>query len=99
MVDAQIHEQLLEVREKIDQVDQRLVLLLAERFTLTGKVGRLKAESKLEAVDPTREAQKLERLRSLSKQHDLNPDFVAALFTQIMAEVVRNHRRLRGTEP
>ncbi|MCB1672142.1 MAG: chorismate mutase [Gammaproteobacteria bacterium] len=96
MAEAPIPEQLLEVREKIDQVDRQLVLLLAERFALTGKVGRLKADGNLEAVDPTREAQKLEALRELSRQHELNPDLVAGLFTRIMAEVVENHRRIRG---
>ena len=95
MAQAPIPQQLLEVREKIDQVDRELVQLLAQRFALTRKVGHLKADSKLEAVDPAREAQKLEKLRNLSREHELNPELVAALFTQIMAEVVANHRQIR----
>jgi len=98
MAQAPVPQQLLEVREKIDQVDRQLVSLLAERFGLTSKVGHLKASSDLEAVDPQREAQKLETLRALSKEHDLNPDLVAELFTLIMAEVVKNHRRISRTE-
>ena len=96
MAQAPVPQQLLEVREKIDQVDRQLVKVLAERFGLTNQVGHLKASSDLEAVDPQREAQKLESLRALAQQYDLNPDLVAELFTLIMAEVVKNHRRIRS---
>jgi len=95
MTQAPVPEQLLAAREKIDEVDRKLVLLLAERFALTSRVGQLKAENRLEAVDPDREARKLESLRSLCLEHDLNPDLVADLFTQIMADVVKNYRRIR----
>ena len=98
MAQAPVPQQLLEVRDKIDQVDRQLVLLLAERFGLTSEVGRLKASSDLEAVDPQREAQKLETLRALAQAHDLNPDLVAELFTRIMAEVVKNHRLIKGRD-
>ena len=95
MADSPVPQQLLEVRIKIDEVDRNLVRLLAERFRLTDQVGHLKARSRLEAVDPDREAQKLETLRALGKELDIDPDLVAQLFRQIMAEVVKNHRRIR----
>ena len=98
MAQDSVPQQLLEIREKIDQVDRQLVHLLAERFGLTNQVGHLKASSDLEAVDPQREAQKLQTLRSLAQQHDLDPDLVAKLFTLIMAEVVKNHRRISSLD-
>jgi chorismate mutase len=87
--------ELLEVREKIDAIDRKLLELLAERFALTHQVGLLKANQELEAVDTVREAQKLANLRALCEEYELNPDFVTVLFTSIMEEVVRNHRRLQ----
>ncbi|HJN94200.1 MAG TPA: chorismate mutase [Gammaproteobacteria bacterium] len=87
--------ELLEVREKIDAIDRKLLELLAERFALTHQVGLLKANLELEAVDTVREAQKLANLRALCEEYELNPDFVTVLFTSIMEEVVRNHRRLQ----
>ena len=51
--------ELLEVREKIDAIDRKLLELLAERFALTHQVGLLKANLELEAADTVREAQKL----------------------------------------
>ncbi|MFM1897448.1 MAG: hypothetical protein RLZZ385_2522 [Pseudomonadota bacterium] len=91
-----IPQDLLQVREQIDQIDAELVELLAKRFALTYQVGRLKARNRLEAVDPAREAGKLAALKSLSEERNLNPELVTGIFTAIMAEVVRNHRKLQA---
>jgi len=96
MAEESIPPQLLEVRDKIDAVDRQLVLLLAERFNLTGQVGQLKAESNLNAVDPGRETEKLAVIKALCLEHGLNPELVSNIFAQIMAEVVQNHRRLQN---
>ena len=95
MASESIPAELLEVRKKIDLIDSELISLLAERFALTHLVGILKASNELDALDAGREAQKLDDLRALCLEHDLNPDLVTELFTRIMEEVVKNHRQLR----
>ncbi len=90
-----IPAELLEVREKIDAIDRDLVVLLGQRFELTHQVGLLKASKALDAVDATRESEKLAELSELCEKHDLNPTLVTELFSRIMDEVVRNHRLLR----
>lgn len=95
MSTGNVPAELLKVRAKIDQIDRKLVELLAIRFALTQKVGLIKANKELEAFDADREAQKLAELRSLCEEHQLNPELITTLFTSIMEEVVRNHRRLR----
>ena len=95
MTEESVPAQLLEVREQIDKVDRQLILLLAQRFTLTRQVGELKADQNLDAVDPDREAKKLAVIRELCQENQLNPDLVATIFSQIMAEVVKNHRRIQ----
>ncbi len=87
--------ELLEIRGKIDHIDQDLVQLLAQRFALTHHVGRLKACHALDPVDAGREAQKLEALRVLCVDNSLNPELVAEIFKKIMAEAVRNHNQIR----
>lgn len=87
--------ELLEVREKIDQTDQQIIALLAQRFQLTHRVGELKAIHALDALDPGREAEKLAEIEAICQQNGLNPVLVTALFDQIMEEVKRNHKRLR----
>ena len=96
MASESIPAELLEVRGKIDRIDRDILALLGERFKLTHKVGLLKASNALQAVDATREAEKLAVLSSLCEEYKLNPEFVAGLFSKIMEEVVKNHRQLRG---
>ncbi len=92
---ADLPAELLEVRKQIDHIDSELVRLLSERFALTHRVGILKASNSLDAVDAARESEKLEELRQLCREYNLNPDLVSELFSAIMAEVVRNHEALR----
>ena len=87
-------KKLLEARKIIDEIDSKLVDVLNERFSLTHRVGLLKAEYKLDPIDKTREAEKLAELRALCKGKNLNPDFVEKLFELIMEEVVKNHQNL-----
>jgi chorismate mutase len=95
MESQSVPAELLEVREKIDRIDSDIVGLLAQRFSLTHQVGLLKASQDLMPLDASREARKLTELRSLCQQYDLNPELVAELFTLVMQEVVRNHKKLR----
>lgn len=94
MTSSSIPAELLQVRKEIDAIDRELVALLAARFSLTHKVGVLKASNALQAVDAERESQKIAELRTLCQSSGLNPDLVTELFTRIMQEVVKNHREL-----
>ena len=96
MSDEKVPAELLAVRDKIDETDERLLDLLAERFELTHWVGLLKANQNLTSFDGTREAEKLARLAELSEQRNLDPELVTALFRQIMQQVVRNHESLKS---
>ncbi len=94
-----VPEELLKVREQIDRIDMGLVLLLANRFALTQRVGELKAAHKLEALDPERESRKLADIRAVCEKHAVNPDLVAEILEQIMREVVKNHKRIEADQP
>jgi chorismate mutase len=90
-----VPKELLQLRDSIDSIDAEIIAALARRFAVTEQVGRLKARHDLESVDPVREQEKLQRLRSQAEQHGMNADFVRSLFQQIFDEVVKNHRQLR----
>ncbi len=95
MAGDDLPEELRELRDQIDRLDQTLVLLLANRFALTGQVGQIKARAGLDACDPDREAHKIERIREMCRQHGLDPELTVRLLEQIMNEAVRNHERIR----
>ena len=90
-----IPAELVQLRQQIDRIDHSLVLLLANRFALTRRVGSLKAENSLEAFDPHREECKLREIRLLCEQHNVDPDLIGEILGQIMREVVRNHKAMR----
>jgi chorismate mutase len=82
---------LLRLRSSIDNIDAALVFMLAERFRCTKQVGDLKAEHGMPASDPAREEQQIARLRALSHDADLDPEFAEKWFNFIVAEVIRHH--------
>ena len=87
--------ELIEIRNRIDEIDQGIIELLHERFKVTHEVGLLKAERELNSQDVRREEQKLQALGALSESHKLEPTLVRELFRRIMEEVVRNHERIK----
>lgn len=92
-------DELLSLRQSIDNVDAALVHLLAERFKFTQQVGRLKAATGLPASDPAREKVQIERLRGLAVEANLDPEFAEKFLGFIVAEVIHHHEAIRGTEP
>lgn len=90
-----IPRELIEIRNRIDEIDQNIIELLHERFKVTHEVGLLKAEREMSSQDAQREEQKLEALGALSESHKLEPTLVRELFRRIMEEVVRNHERIK----
>ncbi len=87
-------EQLLSLRQSIDNVDAALVHLLAERFKFTQQVGRLKATHGLPPADPERERQQIHKLKALALESRLDPAFGEKFLNFIIAEVIHQHEQI-----
>ena len=96
MSDEDPTQTLLRLRSSIDNVDAALIFLLAERFKCTKQVGELKAVHGMPASDPAREEQQIARLRRLSAEADLDPEFAEKWFNFVVAEVIRHHTEAAG---
>lgn len=83
------------LRDSIDNLDAALVHILAERFKCTQQVGELKARLRLPSSDAARERQQVERLRSLARAANLDPDFAEKFLAFIIKEVIRHHETTR----
>ncbi|MGI9250837.1 MAG: chorismate mutase [Pseudohongiellaceae bacterium] len=94
MSEEAIPQELQAIRQRIDEVDEEFLILLAKRFKLTHQVGLLKASKSLDPLDAEREAQKLAEIKTWCKVNGLNPELVVELFTRIMEEAVSNHRQI-----
>ena len=85
-------------RASIDNIDAAVVLLLAERFKITKKVGVYKASVGLPAADPEREREQISRLGEVAASADLDPSFSEKFLRLVFAEVRREHELARSDE-
>ncbi|TFB53519.1 chorismate mutase [Cryobacterium tagatosivorans] len=92
------HDELLSLRQSIDNIDAALIHLLAERFKCTQQVGRLKARHGLPAADPARELLQIQRLRGLAEDARLDPAFAEKFLNFIIAEVIHHHVQIAGQD-
>jgi chorismate mutase len=99
MVQEMVMESLEDLRKSIDNIDNAIVALLAERFKVTNRVGHFKASHKLPAKDPERQALQHARIQELSLQYGLDPEFASSILAQIVARVVIIHEQIaKGVE-
>lgn len=87
-------QELLKLRQSIDNIDSALIHILAERFCLTQKVGELKATHQMPPSDPQRESQQIIRLREMAQSAHLNPDFAEKFLHFIITEVIQHHKAI-----
>ncbi len=73
-----------ELRRRIDEIDDRIIQLLAERARIAAEIGRAKAASSEAALDTAREQAIFQRLASL-QDHPLPPSALRAIFTEIIS--------------
>ncbi|MGR3513996.1 MAG: chorismate mutase [Paracoccaceae bacterium] len=84
-------------RASIDRLDAILVYTLAERFSHTQAVGKLKAEHALPPSDKSREATQIARLEQLAEDADLDPEFAKKFLNFIIQEVIQHHKQHQET--
>jgi len=94
-----VPDDLADLRARIDDVDARLVRLLAERFAVTRQVGVLKARTHLPPADPAREGAQVARVRRLAEESGVDPDLAEDILRHLQAAVVREHRRVSPPPP
>lgn len=82
-------------RKSIDNIDAAIIHMLAERFRITQAVGEYKAKVTLPPADPAREERQIARLRNLSEEADLDPEFSEKFLRFIIEEVIRHHEKAR----
>ncbi|MBO0701917.1 MAG: chorismate mutase [Candidatus Dormibacteraeota bacterium] len=85
-------DRLRALRQQLDEIDERLVRVLEERFRVTREVGRLKAEVGLPPIDVARERRILARLEVVARAARLDPELLQGIYRQIFDAVVAEHR-------
>lgn len=87
-----------EVRRQIDDVDRRLIALLAERTAYVREAARFKmSEDRVSA--PEREERVLDRVRALASDAGLEPEIAEAAYRALFPAYVELQRRLVREAP
>jgi len=86
-------------RERIDEIDRRLVELLNERTSIVEEIGRVKRDAKLAIYEPRREGQVFDNITS-HNHGPLTADGVKRIFERIIDEMrrVQKDRMVDSTE-
>ncbi len=85
-------DRLTALREQLDEIDERLVQVLEERFRVTREVGRLKAEVGLPPLDVVREQRIIARLGTVAQVAHLDPELLRDIYRRVFEAVVAEHR-------
>jgi chorismate mutase-like protein len=75
---------IIALRERIDEINDRLLDLIAERQDVSVAIGAIKAERGLPLYSHEREAQLLAKFREDALAHDLDPDYVEELMNVVL---------------
>ncbi|WP_263785038.1 chorismate mutase [Salinibacter grassmerensis] len=87
-----------EARTRIDEINERVVELLAERQAVVDALCEMKADAGRTVRDPEREAELLAHVRSVAGEAGLPPDLAETLFEEILAHSVERQRHQRADE-
>jgi chorismate mutase len=75
---------LAECREAIEELDRRIIALLAERIAVGKRTSALKRAAGLPILDPAREAEVIRRAVGTARTHDLATEPVREIFWHIV---------------
>ena len=76
-----------EVRRSIDELDRRIIALIAEREAWVVRAGALKTSAAAVRA-PDRVEQVIQKVRDLSREFDTSPDVVEATYRAMIAAFI-----------
>ena len=82
-------------RSTIDRLDAIVVNALVERFSVTKRIGLLKAMNNIETYDSEREKTQVKKLEKLIRGSDLDKNFIVNLMALITKESKKNHEQIK----
>lgn len=78
-----------EIRLKIQELDGKMIKLIAERMKLSTELGKKKKEAGLSVVNKEREKMLFQIWEERAKQEKLSPELISKLWSIILEESIR----------
>lgn len=86
--------ELINLRNNIDEIDQKLVELLARRYEVVKKIGILKKELKLATLQSGRWEEVLNKVCEKGKTLDLSREFIEDIWNRIHQESLKIEEKI-----
>lgn len=80
------------LREKIDQIDNKILALFAKRFSLVGRIGTYKRAQKIPVINKGREKKKIESLAKKGRTQGVSRNFIENVWQAIFVESYKFER-------
>ena len=91
-------ESLEDMRKSIDNIDNAIVAMFAERFKVTDRVGEFKARHALPPKDEAREAIQFARITELADQYGLEAPFAESYLAAMIERVIERHEAIAALQ-
>lgn len=85
-----------DLRKSIDNIDNAIIAMFAERFKVTDRVGFYKANNDLPPKDELREAEQFERVSELASRYGLDAGFAESCLRSTIERVIERHVEIAG---
>lgn len=92
------NRELLDIRKSIDNLDNAIVAILAERFRLTERVGHIKLSLSLPPEDAERERMQEAHYSELAAAYGLDRAALLDIMKTIIGQVKRRHAEIRDSQ-
>jgi chorismate mutase len=73
-----------ELRKKIDETDDKIARLIAERIRISEEIGKEKKRQGRRIVDTERERKVLENVRRIARDEKISQEDIESIYQQIM---------------
>lgn len=84
------------LRQSVDNIDNAVISLLAERFRTTRSIGELKAKAGFAPADAKRESEQISRLLELAKAAGLDAPIAIKYHEFVVTEAKKRHEQMQA---
>ncbi len=92
-------ERIDELRQQIDEINQRLLALISERQDVSVEIGAIKLDHGLPLYSAQRESELLATFRGDAARLDIDPDYVEELMRVVLEHSRAAQRRKNQRDP
>lgn len=89
-------EEIIVLRQSVDNFDNAIIALLAERFKTMKRIGELKAEAGFAPEDSKREQQQIESLLNIAENAGLDSSIALKYHEFVVTEAKKRHQQMQS---